>query len=160
MSQWLQLFLTRWNARCLAEICKNHWGEIIYYSELIHTAKQSVSYVSSRTLKDRRLTRLSDNCGFISLSSSLAGLRVWKPPPLNKVYVEKNLMRRAVPFTLSLTRVINLKFPLYTHHTVWCTWRFIAYSDERWIYYQFLLHNLHILNLHGSERVNSTRSQW
>ena len=24
------------------------------------------------------------------------------------------------------------------HHTVWRTWLFMAYSDERWLYYQFL----------------------
>ena len=26
------------------------------------------------------------------------------------------------------------------HHTVWRTWLFIAYSDEKWLYYKFLLH--------------------
>ena len=28
--------------------------------------------------------------------------------------------------------------------TVWRTWLFIAYSDERWLYSQFSLHHLHI----------------
>ena len=27
--------------------------------------------------------------------------------------------------------------PEILHHTVWRTWLFIAYSDERWLYYQF-----------------------
>ena len=30
------------------------------------------------------------------------------------------------------------------HHTVWRTWLFMAYSDERWLYYQFALPHLHI----------------
>ena len=30
------------------------------------------------------------------------------------------------------------------HHTVWRTWLFIAYSDERWFYYQFSLLHLYI----------------
>ena len=29
--------------------------------------------------------------------------------------------------------------PEVLHHTVWRTWLFIAYSDERWLYYQFSL---------------------
>ena len=29
--------------------------------------------------------------------------------------------------------------PEILHHTVWRTWLFIAYSDERWLYYQFSL---------------------
>ena len=29
--------------------------------------------------------------------------------------------------------------PEILHHTVWRTWLFIAYSDERWLYYQLLL---------------------
>ena len=27
------------------------------------------------------------------------------------------------------------------HHTVWRIWLFIAYSDERWLYYKFSLHH-------------------
>ena len=27
------------------------------------------------------------------------------------------------------------------HHTVWRTWLFIAYSDEKWLYYKFSLHH-------------------
>ena len=30
------------------------------------------------------------------------------------------------------------------HHTVWRTWLFIAYSDERWFYYEFSLLHLYI----------------
>ena len=29
--------------------------------------------------------------------------------------------------------------PEMLHHTVWRTWLFIAYSDDRWLYYQFPL---------------------
>ena len=29
--------------------------------------------------------------------------------------------------------------PQIVHHTVWRTWLFIAYSDERWLHYQFSL---------------------
>ena len=34
--------------------------------------------------------------------------------------------------------------PEISHHTVWRTWLFIAYPDERWIYYQSSLPHLHI----------------
>ena len=33
--------------------------------------------------------------------------------------------------------------PKILHHTVWRTWLFITYSDERWLYYQFLLPHLY-----------------
>ena len=43
-------------------------------------------------------------------------------------------------------RVINFKFPLKPHQkyciTVWRTWLYLAYSDERWLYYQFSLPHL------------------
>ena len=34
--------------------------------------------------------------------------------------------------------------PEILHHTVWRTWLFIAYSDERWSRYQFSLPHLHV----------------
>ena len=34
--------------------------------------------------------------------------------------------------------------PEILYHTVWRTWLFVAYSDERWLYYQFSLHNLYV----------------
>ena len=34
--------------------------------------------------------------------------------------------------------------PAILHHTVWRTRLFIAYSDERWLYYQFSLPHLYI----------------
>ena len=37
------------------------------------------------------------------------------------------------------------------HHTVWRTWLFIAYSDERWLYYQFSLHHSYNRFLKGWE---------
>ena len=49
--------------------------------------------------------------------------------------------------TLSLPRMINFKFLLQPQRkynmTAWRTWLFIAYSDERWLYYQFLLYLAH-----------------
>ena len=43
--------------------------------------------------------------------------------------------------------------PEIVHHTVWRTWLFIAYSDERWLHYQFLLLHLHTFSLKCSENV-------
>ena len=37
------------------------------------------------------------------------------------------------------------------HHTVWRTWPFIAYSDEKWLYYKFLLHHSYNRFLKGWE---------
>ena len=37
--------------------------------------------------------------------------------------------------------------PQILHHTVWRTWLFTAYSDERWLYYQFSLHHSHFFSL-------------
>ena len=50
--------------------------------------------------------------------------------------------RTSTSLTLSLPRVIKFKFPLQPHqkhsrHIVLRTWLFIAYSDGRWLYYQF-----------------------
>ena len=51
------------------------------------------------------------------------------------------------------------------HHTVWRTWLFIAYSDEKWLYYKFSLHHSYNRFLKGwentlfelrSERVNQS----
>ena len=58
------------------------------------------------------------------------------------------------PLTLSLPRVINFKFypaasPEILCYTVWRTWLSIAYSDERWLYYQFSLHHLRIFSEFG-----------
>ena len=39
------------------------------------------------------------------------------------------------------------------HHTVWRTWLFIAYSDERWLYYQFSLLHLYIFSVIAFENV-------
>ena len=39
--------------------------------------------------------------------------------------------------------------PEIWHHTVWRTWLFIAYSDERWLYYQFSLPHLYIFSIKG-----------
>ena len=56
---------------------------------------------------------------------------------------------------LSLPRVINFKFTLrphqkyVLHHTVWRTWLFISYSDQKLLYYQFSLPHLYILSLKG-----------
>ena len=43
--------------------------------------------------------------------------------------------------TLPLPRGINSHeaLPEILHHTVWRTWLFVAYSDERWLCYQFSL---------------------
>ena len=37
------------------------------------------------------------------------------------------------------------------HHTVWRTWLFIAYSDEKWLYYKFSLHHSYTRFLKGWE---------
>ena len=37
------------------------------------------------------------------------------------------------------------------HHTVWRTWLFIAYSDEKWLYYKFSLHHSYNHFLKGWE---------
>ena len=41
--------------------------------------------------------------------------------------------------------------PEILHHTVRRTWLIIAYSDERWLYYEFLLPYLYIFSLKGWE---------
>ena len=55
------------------------------------------------------------------------------------------------------------------HHTVWRTWRFIAYSDVKWLYYKFSLHHSYNRFLKGwentlfelrSERVNRFINNW
>ena len=59
--------------------------------------------------------------------------------------------------TLSLPRVINAKSvppavsPEISHHTVWSTWLFKAYSDERC--YQFSLPHVYISLIKGCENV-------
>ena len=43
--------------------------------------------------------------------------------------------------------------PIIVHHPVWRTWLFIAYSDERWLHYQFSLPHLYIFSLKRWENV-------
>ena len=43
--------------------------------------------------------------------------------------------------------------PKLLHHTVWRTWLFISYSDERWLCYKFLVHHLYISLLGRLENV-------
>ena len=59
--------------------------------------------------------------------------------------------------------------PEISHHTVWRTWLFITYWDERWSLYQFSLHHLHIFSFRGwenalfelgSERVKRRMYKW
>ena len=38
------------------------------------------------------------------------------------------------------------------HHTVWRTWLFIAYWDEKWLYYKFSLHHSYNRFLKGWEK--------
>ena len=38
-------------------------------------------------------------------------------------------------------------------HTVWRTWLFIAYSDEKWLYYKFSLHHSYNRFLKGWENI-------
>ena len=40
------------------------------------------------------------------------------------------------------------------HHTVWRTWLFIAYSDEKWLYYKFSLQHSHNRFLKGWENTH------
>ena len=61
-------------------------------------------------------------------------------------------------FNPSTPRVINFKFPLHAHQKYNITqngelWLFIAYSDERWLYYKFSLPHLCIFSLKGWENV-------
>ena len=58
--------------------------------------------------------------------------------------------------------------PEILHHTVWRTWLFISYSDEKWLYYKFSLHHSYSRFLKGwentlfelrSERVKSLPQQ-
>ena len=73
---------------------------------------------------------------------------------------------KAVPFTLESDQfqISPAAKPELSHHAVWRTWLFIAYSDERWLYHQFLLPHSYIFSFKcwenvlfelGSERVRS-----
>ena len=63
------------------------------------------------------------------------------------------------PLTLSLLRdsdqcqISPAASPEIFHHTVWRTWLFIAYSDERWLYYQFSPPHSYIFSIKGRENV-------
>ena len=41
------------------------------------------------------------------------------------------------------------------HHTVWRIWLFIAYADERWLYYKFSLHHAYNCFLKGWENTGA-----
>ena len=41
-------------------------------------------------------------------------------------------------------RISHAASPETLHHTIWRTWLFIPYWDERWLYYQFSLPHLYI----------------
>ena len=60
-----------------------------------------------------------------------------------------------IPFSSKSDQFQNspAALPQILHHTVWRAWLFIAYSDERWLYYQFSVHHVYILSLEGWENV-------
>ena len=50
--------------------------------------------------------------------------------------------------------------PVILHRTVWGIWLFIAYSDERWLYYQFSLPQQYISLQEGWENVVFELYSW
>ena len=62
----------------------------------------------------------------------------------SSIYLCSNVINTSMQDHRKEIQAINYKFPLQPHqkyyiHTVWRTWLFIAYSDERWLYCQLLL---------------------
>ena len=83
---------------------------------------------------------------------------------------EKETRNRMNPFTpkSDQCQISPAASPEILHHTVWRTWLFTAYSDERWLHYQFSLPHPYIslqegwenaLFEPGSARVNSRMVQ-
>ena len=69
-------------------------------------------------------------------------------------YVFLNLVFRAQflnPFTPESDQNSPAASQEIWHHTVWRTWLFIAYSDEKWLYYKFSLHHSYNRLLKGWE---------
>ena len=66
-----------------------------------------------------------------------------------------NLSRDFNPFTIKSDQVqiSPAASPVILHHTVWRTWFSIAYSDEKWLYYQILIASLIHFSVDGWENV-------
>ena len=69
-----------------------------------------------------------------------------------KMGIEKSVLN---PFTPKSDQspISPVASPEILHHTIWRTWLFIAYSDERWLHYQFSLPNPYISLEEGWENV-------
>ena len=80
-------------------------------------------------------------------TSAITFANSWSTPS-SKVNREELIVRSSDQYQIS-----PAASPVILHHKVWRTWLFIAYSNERWWYYQFSLHYLHIFSLEGWENV-------
>ena len=94
-----------------------------------------------------------------------ASHKLGSPDIARKVKTQVSIWAHINPFTPESDQCqIFPPAPLeILHHTVWRTWLFIAYSDEKWLYYKFSLHHSYYRFLKGwentlfelrSERVN------
>ena len=82
----------------------------------------------------------------------------FRDPPSTLTLVDPSRPPPRPSCNFTSTGVINFKFPLQPHqrkknHTVWRTWLFIAYSDERLSLYQFSVTSLIRFPLKGWENV-------
>ena len=85
--------------------------------------------------------KFSQQWGSVRLASRASGMKIYT----------------TIPFTPESDQCQNSPAASQEiwHHTVWRIWLFIAYSDERWLYYKFSLHHAYNCFLKGRENTLS-----
>ena len=115
-------------------------------------------YIYSWGNCDQAVTRLNIHLWWVNflLQSLMGDLPAWWPACMvfTVAYVwcssHKSILN---PFTPESDQCQNSPAASKEiwHHTVWRTWLFIAYSDEKWLYYKFSLHHSYNRFLKGWE---------
>ena len=128
---------------CAAEVHCRSYGKTVCSVQIQNPLVQAVDYVRSVSVQ-------ANNRDGETLSLSCCGYNYWGYYDEQWRWCQRCISTGAgqvLRLTLSLPRVINFKFLLQSHlailhHTAWRTWLSIAYSDERWLSYQFSLPHL------------------
>ena len=98
----------------------------------------------------------STKCDFVVMRiARICSLTDNSPQQIRHPRLCEPLSWRLIPFTpeSDQCQISPPAPPEILHHTLRRTWLFIAYSDEKWLYYKFSLPHLCILSLKGRENV-------
>ena len=144
---WLQLLI--WCAICRAVI----WSTLTSSRMFTHAKrKQLVKCNSLNGWMGRRLKWYSGGWRVEVRRRRQSELQFWtEEQAVTAMFAVEELN----PFTPKSDQyqISPAASPEMLHGTVWRTWLFKAYTDERWLYYRFSLPRLYIVSVKGWESI-------